>query len=77
MFIDTSVPGAPGGEPNWPFCRSCKQEILVGQRSRTIDFSSPNPALKKLGGTYHETCAEPVMRVKRSYEMLRMRRPGA
>lgn len=43
MFMDTSKPGAPGGEPWLPSCPGCRNRIVPGQPVETIRFHAHDP----------------------------------
>lgn len=71
MFLDTTEPGGPGGEPWVPACKSCRAPIHSGQPVERIVFD-PNDSngLGDMTGTYHAACAAPILSVKRAYDML-------
>lgn len=72
MFMDTTGPGAPGGEPWMPSCPSCKSLIAPGEKVEDIRFDANDPHnLAEMNGTYHVECARPILSVKRAYDMLK------
>jgi hypothetical protein len=71
MFLDTSTPGGPGGEPWTPTCRSCRAPLAPDDNVERIEFAAnDNHQLADMNGLYHEACARPILSVKRAYDML-------
>lgn len=72
MFVDTSLPGVPGGEPWTPICHSCRGPLRSGEPVERIEFTDDGEhSLREMNGTYHAACAKPILSVKRAYDMLR------
>ena len=71
MFVDTSIPGGPGGEPWTPTCRSCRGLLLPSDPVERIEFQQGDEHnLHDMNGIYHAACAKPILSVKRAYDML-------
>lgn len=72
MFMDTSEPGGPGGEPQGPHCHSCKGFIEPQHGATEVNFEhTDDERLLLLNGIYHRQCAAPILSVKRAYDMMR------
>ncbi|WP_230280758.1 hypothetical protein [Croceicoccus sp. Ery15] len=75
MFMDVSRQEGGGGEPYGPPCHSCHRIIGPGEGATEIRFEDgDDQRLHTLNGLYHSACAQPILSVKRAFDLLK--RPG-
>lgn len=57
--------GGSGGGPEGPYCTSCREPIVEGQRGVRIDFNNDPQGHRGLSGLYHEQCSKPFAALAR------------
>jgi len=54
-----------GGDPERPWCRSCKLPIQKGQQSVHVRFQTEPLGDRGFTGTYHRACGRPFQSLAR------------
>lgn len=64
MAFDAS----PGGDPRGPWCKACRQPIMAGEPSETVQFNTEET--RDMSGLYHKACAKPFASMARALNVL-------